>query len=114
MTRASSNGWISVAPVVRSISAQASARAGIVGAQSRIVAPRRRTFSSFTFAAFSGMTTQAGMPRRTAAYASAAPWLPDECVTTPRPASSAVSENTAFAAPRALNAPIFWKFSHLK
>src|SRR5438876_8057470 len=54
------------------------------------------------------------MPRRVAAYASAAPWLPEEWVITPCFASSAVRQNTAFAAPRALKAPIFWKFSHLK
>src|SRR5439155_26982569 len=46
--------------------------------------------------------------------ASAAPWLPDECVATPRRAVASSSEKTAFVAPRALNAPIFWKFSHLK
>ena len=74
----------------------------------------RRTFSCFTFGAFSGITTHAAMPRCRAAYASAAPWLPDECVTTPRRASASVSENTALVAPRALNAPTFWKFSHLK
>ena len=34
------------------------------GAQNRIVAPKRRTFSCFTFGAFSGITTHAGMPRR--------------------------------------------------
>src|SRR5207245_5462933 len=46
--------------------------------------------------------------------ASAAAWLPVECVTTPRAASSSLSENTAFVAPRILNDPVFWKLSHLK
>jgi len=65
------------------------------------------------FGASSGITTCAGMPRARAAYASAAPWLPDECVTTPRAAMSAGRPNTALHAPRALNAPIFCRFSHL-
>src|SRR5579859_5375752 len=56
----------------------------------------------------------AGMPRSDAARASAAAWLPEECVTTPFAASSSVSRNTALVAPRALKAPTFCKFSHLK
>src|SRR4051812_6625899 len=56
----------------------------------------------------------AGMPRSFAARARAAAWFPDECVATPRLAVSSSSEKTALAAPRALNAPTFWKFSHLK
>jgi hypothetical protein len=34
-------------------------------------------------------------------------------VATPRSASSSLRLNTALVAPRALNAPAFWKFSHL-
>src|SRR6516162_357206 len=54
------------------------------------------------------------MPRSAAARATAAPWLPEECVATPRRASVSGRANTALLAPRALNAPPFWKFSHLK
>jgi len=54
------------------------------------------------------------MPRNLAARASAAAWLPDECVTTPRAASLSGSSSTALVAPRALNAPTFCRFSHLK
>jgi hypothetical protein len=61
-----------------------------------------------------GMTTVAGMPLSPAAHESAAAWLPEEWVATPRPASASVSERTAFIAPRALKEPVFWKFSHLK
>jgi hypothetical protein len=60
------------------------------------------------------MTTVERMPLRPAAQESAAAWLPDEWVATPRPASESESERTAFTAPRALKAPVFWKFSHLK
>ena len=60
------------------------------------------------------MTTVTGMPRQAAALASAAPWLPDDCVATPRAASSSDREKTALVAPRALNAPAFCRFSHLK
>ena len=83
MTRTSSNGCTSVAPVSRRTAAHAASRASMVGAQKRIVAPRRRTFSCLTRGAVSGITTNAGIPRRAAAYATAAPWLPDEWVTTP-------------------------------
>ncbi len=114
ITSALSNGWISVAPVSRCTSAHAASRAATVGAQKRTVAPKPRTLATLIAGAFSGITTCAGMPRRDAAYASAAPWLPDECVTTPRAASAADNENTALVAPRALNAPTFCRFSHLK
>ena len=109
-----SNGWISVAPLSRSTCAHALSRAATLGAQKRIVAPSRATLAIFTRGAFSGITTHAGMPRRRAAYASAAPWLPDEWVTTPRAAMSGASAKTALVAPRALKAPIFCRFSHLK
>src|SRR4051794_37305096 len=54
------------------------------------------------------------MPRRWAARARAAAWLPDEWVTTPRAAAASDRDCTALVAPRTLNAPTFWKFSHLK
>ncbi len=60
------------------------------------------------------MTMYAGTPRRPAARASAAAWLPDEWVQTPRAASSSSREKTALVAPRALKAPTFCRFSHLK
>src|SRR5690606_40863738 len=41
-------------------------------------------------------------------------WLPDDCVTTPREASSSDNELTALHAPRNLNAPTRCRFSHLK
>src|SRR3984893_3502817 len=56
----------------------------------------------------------AGMPRSRAADARAAACLPEECVATPRRACDSDSANTALVAPRALKAPDFWKFSHLK
>jgi hypothetical protein len=114
MTRGSSNGWTSVAPLSRATSSHAASRAATVGSHSRTLAPNRRTFACLTAGAFDGITTHAGMPRARAAYAIAAPWLPDECVTTPRAALGASSENTALQAPRALNAPTFCRCSHLK
>jgi len=60
------------------------------------------------------MTIHDAMPRRGAAHASAAPWFPEECVTTPFAAPASLSESTALHAPRALNAATFWRFSHLK
>src|SRR6185369_1322720 len=114
MTRQSSYGCTSTAPVSASTAAQVVSRASSVGAQNRTVAPRPCTAAFLISAEFSGITTHAGMPRRAAAHATAAPWLPDECVTTPRRASALSSENTALHAPRALNAPTFCRFSHLK
>lgn len=52
------------------------------------------------------------MPRTRAASATAAAWLPLECVTTPRAASASDRLSTAFSAPRALKLPVFWKSSH--
>src|ERR1700680_2191603 len=114
ITRQSLYGWISVAPVSASTAAQAASRAAPVASQNRIVPPKPLTASSFTCAALDGITIHAGMPRERAAQASAAPWLPEECVTTPRFASSAESESTALHAPRALNAGTLCRFSHLK
>src|ERR1700694_232652 len=114
ITRQSLYGWISVAPVSASTAAHAASRAATVGSQKRIVPPRLCTESRFTCAALDGITIHAGMPRKRAAQASAAPWLPEECVTTPRFASSAESESTALHAPRALNAATLCRFSHLK
>ena len=61
-----------------------------------------------------GMTTTARRPRSRAASAKAWAWFPLECVTTPRFWASASRENTALAAPRILNEPVRWRFSHLK
>ena len=41
-------------------------------------------------------------------------WAPLEGVTMPCAASASVNERIAFAAPRILNEPVFWKLSHLK
>ncbi len=40
--------------------------------------------------------------------------LPELCVTTPLASSSLLNRDRAWKAPRTLNAPIRWKFSHLK
>jgi hypothetical protein len=58
------------------------------------------------------MTARA--PTSFEASATACAWLPDEKATTPRARSSAESERILFVAPRILNAPARWKFSHLK
>jgi hypothetical protein len=60
------------------------------------------------------MTMVARAPASRAASATACAWLPDEKATTPRRRSSAVSESSLLVAPRILNAPLRWKFSHLK
>src|SRR6266852_76432 len=69
---------------------------------------------AFTAGAFLGMTIQAGTPRHAAAQATAAPWLPLDCVTIPFDASFSVRERIAFEAPRILNEPVSCRFSHLK
>ena len=114
MTRRSLKGWISAAPVSRTTLSAAASRALCVGSQSTTVPPRRSTDASLTRLTVRGITTNAGIPLIPAAHASAAPWLPDEWVATPRAASASASERTAFIAPRALKDPVFWKFSHLK
>jgi hypothetical protein len=57
-----------------------------------ISAPSRRTPSTFTFGAFSGMQITAREPRSLAARATACAWFPDEYVTTPRARSASLSE----------------------
>src|SRR5712692_6110165 len=69
---------------------------------------------AFTAGALFGMTIQAGTPRHAAAQATAAPWLPLDCVTIPFDASFSVRERIAFEAPRILNEPVSCRFSHLK
>src|SRR4051812_17626591 len=76
--------------------------------------PKLVTLLTFDWGEPFGMTISALIPRRRAARARAAAWLPEEWVTTPRAASASVSENTALHAPRALNAPTACRFSHLK
>jgi acyl dehydratase len=61
-----------------------------------------------------GTTTCASMPRSLAARATAMPWLPDDCVTTPLAAASSLRLKIAFVAPRILKDPVRWKLSHLK
>ena len=70
--------------------------------------------ATFDGTAPSGTITCAAIPRVRAASANAAPWLPDEWVTTPLRASESLNDQTALLAPRNLNAPILWKLSHLK
>src|SRR5579872_245787 len=68
----------------------------------------------FTAEEFLGITIQAGTFLHAAAQATAAPWLPLDCVTMPWRTSSSVSEKIALDAPRILNEPVFCRFSHLK
>ena len=72
ITRSSSKGWISTAPVRSSTSASTERRASSVLSHNEISAPYRRTAVCFAADAFFGMTTYAGMPRVSAASASAA------------------------------------------
>src|SRR5258707_7749172 len=69
---------------------------------------------AFTAGAFFGMTIHAGTPRHAAAQATAAPWLPLDCVTIPFATCFSVRERIAFEAPRILNEPVLCRFSHLK
>ncbi len=85
-----------------------------VGSHRRTLPPKPRTAFCFTIAELDGITIHDAIPRRAAAQASAAPWFPEECVTTPFAACASVSESTALHAPRALNAATFCRFSHLK
>src|SRR6266404_2391559 len=77
-------------------------------------APRARVPSILARGASSGITSVAGMPRNCAAIATACAWFPEECATTPGPSLSSGIESTKFEAPRILNAPPVWRFSHLK
>src|ERR1700740_2765241 len=94
--------------------AAVSARAETFGSQNVIFPPYDSTARHFTFGAFFGITIHAGIPRQAAARATAAAWLPLECVTTPCAASSSLREKIALVAPRILNDPVFCRFSHLK
>jgi hypothetical protein len=56
----------------------------------------------------------AGIPRMAADRATAWAWLPEEKATTPARRWSGSNRESALNAPRNLNAPIRWRFSHLK
>ena len=61
----------------------------------------------------SGITTVQRMPSAAAPQASAAAWLPAEIVISPRSRSALVRARARFRTPRALNDPVFWRFSAL-
>src|SRR5262249_16247008 len=83
-------------------------------AQYTMLPPYPATAAFFTAGALSGMTMCAGTPRSRAASATAAAWLPEECVATACRASWSERAKTALHAPRNLKAPTFWKFSDLQ
>ena len=60
------------------------------------------------------MITVTATPCSDAASERAAPWFPEEVVATPFASSTLLSCNKVFVAPRNLNEPVRWKFSHLK
>ena len=81
--------------------------------RSRRSRPRSvRSPHASTYAHCVGTTMIARRPDSAAARASAAPWLPDECVATVP--TSFGSRATAFVAPRILKEPARCRFSHLK
>ncbi len=71
-----------------------------------ISAPQRRVLSTLMRGASAGMNTVAWMPRAAAAQASAWPWLPEECVTTPATHCAGDSVRAALVAPRNLKLPV--------
>src|SRR5262249_22882757 len=91
----------------RSISSCAPAiRAASVGWTATSGAPCRAAPATLTSDALSGTTTTAGTPSTAAAYATARPWFPLECVTTPRSRCSAGNALIAAKAPRSLKDPV--------
>ncbi len=58
------------------------------------------------------MNTVAWIPRICAASATPCAWLPADAATTPRARSSSVSRESRTNAPRILNDPVRWRFSH--
>mmetsp|Transcript_33823 Transcript_33823/g.80085 ORF Transcript_33823/g.80085 Transcript_33823/m.80085 type:complete len:255 (-) Transcript_33823:21-785(-) len=89
-------------------------RSSTIGGQCTTVAPYSLTASTLTVGALLGMTINAWSPASFAASASAWAWFPLLCVTKgPLPPPSTCLR-TALVAPRNLNAPTFWKSSHLK
>ena len=76
-----------------------------------VVAPQCSILASFALDTASGSTTDKLCPVMRAACAQAIPWFPDDAVTR---GVSLDSEDSLETAPRNLNDPVFWKFSHLK
>ncbi|MNV42507.1 hypothetical protein D3C71_1341830 [compost metagenome] len=107
-------GCTRVAPVSAWTWAHIASRAVIEASQRHNVAPWRPMLASFAATAPSGTTTWQAIPRVRAASANAAPWLPEEWVTTPRRACASSSAQTALQAPRNLNAPLRCRCSALK
>jgi hypothetical protein len=74
------------------------------------IAPPCSMLASFAFDTASGSTTERLCPVIRAACAQAIPWFPDDAVTR---GVSLDSEDSLDTAPRNLNDPVVWKFSHL-
>ena len=95
------------------ISAARPLRSSLEFALRTISAPQAAVRSTFTGAAFSGITIVAGTPWSEAAAATPCAWLPLESATTPRAIRSAGVEASALKAPRNLNDPVRCRLSGL-
>src|SRR5262245_49285614 len=93
-----------------SANARAASFAGSKSPSTRwISAPSSSRSAGFVALACAGTKTAARTPRRRAAHAVAAPWLPVDAVTTSLPQRSSVG-----SAPRHLKAPSSWTSSRLR
>ncbi len=70
--------------------------------------------ATFGSGARSGMTTVAEAPSSPAANATPCAWFPALAATTPRARSASDIRAILVYAPRTLNDPVRWRFSHLR
>src|ERR1700720_2848959 len=79
-----------------------------------MVAPYASVAARLMAGASRGMTTVTRTPNNFPARAMPCSWLPEENAMMPRAFSSSLRRDRALNAPRNLNAPARWKFSHFR
>ena len=101
------------APVCSAYARALTSASSTVCPECRTCAPYARVAATLGSGAFSGMKTVELVPSSDAA--SATPWalLPALAATTPRSRSAGLSPAIRTYAPRSLNDPVRWRFSHL-
>jgi hypothetical protein len=113
MTSTWSNGWMSTAPVSAANARAAPSASSTVAPAKRTCAPYAWVAATFGSGAASGMKTVEVHPSSDAASATPCAWLPALAATTPCARSCSDSRAMRTYAPRILNEPARWRFSHL-
>src|SRR5262245_40620331 len=108
-----SNGWMNTAPVDSAYSLAATSVSSMIEPWNRTSAPYPVVAATLGSGAPTGMNTVDFTPSTRAARATPCAWLPALAATTPMASSDSDSLDNRTYAPRTLNEPARWRFSHL-